>query len=262
MIIVDLVSCRQPQRPRSINSIPTSQVEAVEVEAFLSSQGSRKGNVGKSTIVYPSVIRAHTLPILRIEKGANPGSMKAFAKILLVAIMSLECCYPELFSFCSPSRSILQIVGPHPFQCRGRTTPWRCSAIFFRNRTHAAETPRADHCPALCCPHQIPRLVYMTVAACCGHKREALYQEPPILKPHIRLSSASPPLLFFLQLVLATLTLPISPICSVPRRASCSSVFVHDVEKKLRSRPEKGLEPCWHPWPSPWKSSSRFAGRW
>jgi hypothetical protein len=133
MIIVNLVSCRQPRRPGSINSILTSQVEAVEVEAFLSSQGSRKGNVGKSTIVYPFVIHAHTLPILRIEKGANPWSMKAFAKILLVAIMCLECCYPELFSFCSPSRSILQTVGPHPFQCRGRTMPWRCSAIFFRN---------------------------------------------------------------------------------------------------------------------------------
>jgi hypothetical protein len=115
MIIVDLVSCHQPRRPCSINSILTSQVEAAEVEAFLSSQGSRKGNVGKSTIVYPSVIRAHTLLILRIEKGGNPWSMKAFAKILLVAITSLECCYPELFSFFSPSWSILHTVGPHPF---------------------------------------------------------------------------------------------------------------------------------------------------
>jgi hypothetical protein len=81
MITVDLVSCCQSQRPCSINSLLTSQVEAVEVEAFLSNQGSRKVNVEKSSIIYPSVIRAYTLPILRIEKGANPRSLEACAKV-------------------------------------------------------------------------------------------------------------------------------------------------------------------------------------
>jgi hypothetical protein len=47
----------------------------------------------------------------------------------------------------------------------------------------------------------------MTVAARCGHKMEALYLQPSILKPHILPSSASPLLLFSLQLVLATLPL-------------------------------------------------------
>jgi hypothetical protein len=68
MITVDLVSCCQSRRPCSIKSLPTSQVEAVEVEALLSHQGSRKVNVEKSSIVYSSVTRAYTLPILGIEK--------------------------------------------------------------------------------------------------------------------------------------------------------------------------------------------------
>jgi hypothetical protein len=46
----------------------------------MSSQGSRKVNVEKSSIAYPSMIHAHTLQILGIEQGSNPGSMKAFAK--------------------------------------------------------------------------------------------------------------------------------------------------------------------------------------
>jgi hypothetical protein len=47
---------------------------------FLRNQGSRKVNVWDSSIAYPSMIRDHTLQILRIEKGANPGSVEAFAK--------------------------------------------------------------------------------------------------------------------------------------------------------------------------------------
>jgi hypothetical protein len=39
-IPIDLASCRKPRRPYSIVSLPTSQVGAVEVEVFLSSQGS------------------------------------------------------------------------------------------------------------------------------------------------------------------------------------------------------------------------------
>jgi hypothetical protein len=66
-------------------------VEAVAVEAFLSNQGSQKANVEKSSIAYSSMIRAHTLQILVFEQGSNPGSMETFAKILLVAIMKLEC---------------------------------------------------------------------------------------------------------------------------------------------------------------------------
>jgi hypothetical protein len=73
------------------------------------------------------------------------------------------------------------------------------------HRAHAIETSRADHCRAPCRPHQIPWVGQLVVAARGGHKKGIPYPEPPILKPHIRPSSASPLLLLFLQLVLATL---------------------------------------------------------
>jgi hypothetical protein len=72
-----------------------------------------------------------------------------------------------------------------------------------------------------------------------SHKREALAQN--------RLNSASPPLLFFFQLALATL--PLAHLShqfhSLP--SELPSVFVHDVEKKLGSRPEEELKPSRHP---------------
>jgi hypothetical protein len=72
----------------------------------------------------------------------------------------------------------------------------------------------------------------MTVAACCGHKREALYPDLPILKPHIRPRSTSPLLLFFLQLVLATLPL-----------AHLSHLFRFSLSKLfLRLRPRRRQE--------------------
>jgi hypothetical protein len=57
-----------------VASIPflLSQVEAVGVEIFLSSQGSRKVNVEKSSIVYSFLVRAPNLQILRIEQGSTP----------------------------------------------------------------------------------------------------------------------------------------------------------------------------------------------
>jgi hypothetical protein len=80
MITVDLVSCRQSRRPCSINSLPTSRVEAVEVEAFLNSQGSRKVNVEKSSIVYPSVIRARIPPNSQNQERSKPKIMEVCAK--------------------------------------------------------------------------------------------------------------------------------------------------------------------------------------
>jgi hypothetical protein len=44
----------------------------------------------KSSIVYPSVIHAHNLPILKIEKGANPGSLEACAKFFPIHPSCLE----------------------------------------------------------------------------------------------------------------------------------------------------------------------------
>jgi hypothetical protein len=106
--------------------------------------------------------------------------METFAKILLVAIMNLECWYTKLFSFFFPSRSIFQTVGLHPFQCHDCTTTKRHSAIFY-NRTHTIETSRTDHCWAPCCHHQIHRLVRWPLQPASAIKRETLCPEPPIL---------------------------------------------------------------------------------
>jgi hypothetical protein len=107
------------------------------------------------------MIRDHTLQILGIEQRSKSGSVEAFAKILVVAITSLECWCPELFSFFAPSWSILQTVGPHPFPCHDRKTSWRLSAISFYSHAHVTETSRANHCRASCGQHRIPQLVRM-----------------------------------------------------------------------------------------------------
>jgi hypothetical protein len=75
-----------------------------------------------------------------------------------------------------------------------------------------------------------------------SHKRGSPVPGPRH-KPHVRPSSASPPLLFFPSWILATLPLDHFSHLSVPRQASSSSVFIHDVEKKLGSGPEEGLKP-------------------
>jgi hypothetical protein len=66
---------------------PASQVEAVEVEIFLSSQGSRIVNMKKSSTVYSFLVRAHNLQILRIEQ-VNPESIEVFG-------YASPCCYRE-----------------------------------------------------------------------------------------------------------------------------------------------------------------------
>jgi hypothetical protein len=63
-----------------VASIPflLAKVEAVDVKIFLSSQGSRKVNVEKSSIVYSFLVRAHNLHILRIEQGSTPRIDRSF----------------------------------------------------------------------------------------------------------------------------------------------------------------------------------------
>jgi hypothetical protein len=90
MITVDLVSCRQSRRPCSINSLPSSQVEAVDVEGFLSNQDSPKVNVVKSSIVYPSVIRAHTLPCSESKKERTQERCKLGLKFFPIHPSCLE----------------------------------------------------------------------------------------------------------------------------------------------------------------------------
>jgi hypothetical protein len=57
---------------------PASQVEAVEIEIFLSSQGSRIVNMKKSSTLYSFLVRAHNLKSSESSKEVNPGSIEAF----------------------------------------------------------------------------------------------------------------------------------------------------------------------------------------
>jgi hypothetical protein len=53
-------------------------VEAVEIEIFLSSQGSWIVNMKKSSTVYSFLVRAHNLKSSESSKEVNPGSIEAF----------------------------------------------------------------------------------------------------------------------------------------------------------------------------------------
>jgi hypothetical protein len=77
-ISVELVPCRESRRPGRIYSLPASQVEALDVEILLSSQGSRIVNMDKSSIVYSFLVRARNLQILRSEQGSTPRIDQAF----------------------------------------------------------------------------------------------------------------------------------------------------------------------------------------
>jgi hypothetical protein len=86
-----MVPCHKSRRPHSINSLPASQVEVVEVEIFLSSQGSRKVNVEKSSIAFSLRSVSITFESSEASKEVHPGSIEAFAKLLFVAIANVEC---------------------------------------------------------------------------------------------------------------------------------------------------------------------------
>jgi hypothetical protein len=139
--------------------------------------------------------------------------------------------------------------------------PWRHSAIFFRNRADVAKASQANHCRAVWSTPDT-RLVKWPLQPTTTIKGKPFTQNRrhksliSVRARHHHCSCSTPVRSW------PPCHQSISPICSVPRQASCSSVFVHDVEKKLGSRPEAGLEPRWHPWLSPRKSLSRFAGRW
>jgi hypothetical protein len=159
------------------------------------------------------------------NKEVPPGSIEAFGYASLRCYCERKAKYTELFSFFSPSRSILSTVEPRHRQCPDRTTPRCHSAVFFRNRMRDTKTSWADHCRAPCCLHQIPGWLKDRCSPTAALKGEALAQN--------RLSSTPPPLLFFLQLALATLPLVrlSHQFHSLPSKLS--SVFVRDVEKKL-----------------------------
>jgi hypothetical protein len=128
-----------PISTTSYHQLPSNQLSRSRV--FWSNQGSQKVKVGESFIAYPSMIRDHTLQILRVEQRSKPRIGEAFAKILLVAIPSLEGGYPELFSFFSPSRSILRTVGPILFSA----TTVRCRDVSLPSSSAVALTSPRPH---------------------------------------------------------------------------------------------------------------------
>jgi hypothetical protein len=73
-------------------SLPASQVEAVEVEISLSSQGSQKVNVEKSSITFSSRSVSITFKSSEASNEVHPGSIEAFAKLLFVSITNVKCC--------------------------------------------------------------------------------------------------------------------------------------------------------------------------
>jgi hypothetical protein len=105
-ISVQLVPCREFRRPCSIKFLSTSQVEVVEVRILLSSQGFRKVNVEKSTIVFLSRSVLITFKSSESSKEVNPGSIEAFCYTSLCCYRERKALYTELFSFFSPPWSI------------------------------------------------------------------------------------------------------------------------------------------------------------
>jgi hypothetical protein len=77
-----------------VASIPflLSQVEALKLEIFSSNQGSRKVNVEKSSIAFSSRSVSITFESSEASKEAHPGSIEAFAKLLIVAIANVKRC--------------------------------------------------------------------------------------------------------------------------------------------------------------------------
>jgi hypothetical protein len=143
------------------------------------------------TILEKSMLRSHPLLIRpwsviipskssESSKEANPRSMGAFAKILLVAIASLGCWYPKLFSFFSPSRSILQTVEPHPFSA---TTVRRRDAALPFSSAVTITSPRPRGLTIVeprVANTGYPSWFGWPLQPHCGHKREDLCPVPSI----------------------------------------------------------------------------------
>jgi hypothetical protein len=107
-------------------------VEVVEVEIFLSSQGSQKVNVEKSSIAFSSRSVSITFDSTEASKELHPGSIEAFAKLLFVAIANVKRCtlsfsrsFPHHGQFFRPLNLIIVSV---PIVRRRNTTPPSFSA--------------------------------------------------------------------------------------------------------------------------------------
>jgi hypothetical protein len=216
-------------------------VEAIEVEILLSNQGSQKVNVEKSSIAFSSRSVSITFKSSESSKEVHPGSTEAFVKLLFVAIANVKCCtlsFLVLLPITINSLDLLDlIIVSVPTVRRHDATPPSFSATVLTTlRPHGLTLLSS----VLSRPNT--RMVKRLLQPRSSHKRGSPVPGPRH-KPHVHPSLASPPLLFFPRKILATLPLEHLSHLSVPHQASSSSVFVHDVKKKLGSGPEEGLKP-------------------
>jgi hypothetical protein len=138
MSTVDLVSCLKSRRPCSLKSLLTSPMEAVEVEVFSSSQGSRKVNLEKSSLAYSFLVHAHNLQILRLEQGSKPKIDRSFW-------LSFSCCYRERRAFYTK----LPRSYPHHDQF---FRPLDLICVSFTTLRHSDATPPSSSLTLLTAP--------------------------------------------------------------------------------------------------------------
>jgi hypothetical protein len=140
-----LVPCRESRRSCSIDSFPASQSGSLKRRNFLlSSQGSRIVNMEKSSIVYSSLVRALNLQILKIKRGSTPRIDWNFMLRSSVLLPQTQSVVHRVFLVSLPSTVDYLDRWAHRHQCHDHTSPWRRSAIDFRNRIHDAEIAWAD----------------------------------------------------------------------------------------------------------------------
>jgi hypothetical protein len=220
------------------NSFSASQAEALDVEILLSSQGSRIVSVEKSSIVYSFLVRAHNLQILIIERGSTPRIDRSIlATLLFDAITSVKRSTPRFSRFAPHYGRLFRPLSPIVIS----VTTVRCHDVALPSISATVfPTPK---------PHGLTivelRVVYTRypTGSTDRYSPAAIIKANPftqnlhcessisIRAPHHHCSC---PLKHLFRLLQSS-------------RASCSPVFVPDVEKKLRvDRKQKSIQAATH----------------
>jgi hypothetical protein len=217
----------------------------------MSSQGSRK--------IHPSLIRSWSVLITSKSSGTgkevNPGSTDAFAKLLLVTITNVECCtlssshsslhHGQFF------RSLdLIFVSVTTVQRRDATRPSSSATVLAPPRPHGLTVVE------LCVVYtRYPDWFKWPLQPHRGHKKGS-----PL--PRTADTKASYPSELGIPITLVLSQLDFGHPATRASLPSISFLAAQAVPPSSSSRPEEGIKPSRHPWLSPQKSSSHFAGRW
>jgi hypothetical protein len=167
-----LVPCRESRRYCSINSLPASQAEVLDVEIFSSSRGSRIVNMEKSSIVYSSLVRALNLQILKVKQGSTPrigrSNLLRFSLLLsqthivvhrvFLVLLPITVDYLDRWA---PSSSVSR-----PYVAMTSLYP-RFPQLYSRRRDRVSWP-----CWAPCCIHQIIDWVNWPLQPHSGYKTE------------------------------------------------------------------------------------------